>query len=204
MKSIAWMFSALALLLIAGLIPAMSQDMGGQADPEEGEKVEEQPEMDPPGENHKVLQKFVGKWTLDMKMWMGPNATEHSVDAEWKSEMGGRFVSQQYEMTGSPIDHKGVLWMGYDNMRQKFREVQFMSLSTMMNVYEGDYDADSRKLTLSVDWPFTMQGQTVEYITRHVYHFESDDRIGFTVSSKVKGSDDDFHTEVQGVYKRKK
>jgi hypothetical protein len=151
-----------------------------------------------------VLARFVGKWQLDMKMWMGPEATEHSVEAEWTSEMGGRFVRQQYEMADGTMDHKGILWMGYDNMRKKFREMQLMSISTMMNVYEGDYDAESKKLTLSTTWPMTWQGQTMEYTTNHIYHFESDDRIKFTVMSKVKGSDGDFKKEVEGVYTRKK
>jgi hypothetical protein len=203
MKRMARMSGAMALLLALGLIPALSQGMGSDAE-EPKEKEPGMEEMDPPGENHKVLARFVGKWTLDMKMWMGADPTEHSVPAEWTSEMGGRFVRQTYEMKDSPIDHKGILWMGYDNMRRKFREVQFMSISTMMNVYEGDYDADSRKLTMSVTWPMTMQGKTVEYTTQHIYHFESDDRITFTVLSKVKGAGDDFIKEVEGVYTRRK
>jgi hypothetical protein len=203
MKSIALMVGALALVLVVGPIPAISQDKaGGKTEAKEEEK--EMPEMDPPGENHKVLARFVGKWQLDMKMWMGPEATEHSVEAEWTSEMGGRFVRQQYEMADGTMDHKGILWMGYDNMRKKFREMQLMSISTMMNVYEGDYDAESKKLTLSTTWPMTWQGQTMEYTTNHIYHFESDDRIKFTVMSKVKGSDGDFKKEVEGVYTRKK
>jgi hypothetical protein len=54
MKSIALMVGALALILVVGLIHAISQDKaGGKTEAKEEEK--EMPEMDPPGENHKVL-----------------------------------------------------------------------------------------------------------------------------------------------------
>ncbi len=202
MKLIAMMCAALSLLLMLGLIPVLSQDMGGDEEPKgEAPNMEE---MDPPGENHKLLQKLVGKWTLDMKMWMGPEAMEYSVPCEWTSEMGGRFVRESYEMKNSAMDHKGILWIGYDNMRKKFRSVQFMSVSTMSNMYEGDYDAESKKLTMTTTWPMTWQGQTMEYTTKHIYHFESDDKINFTVMSKVKGADGDFHKEVEGAFKRRK
>ena len=44
----------------------------------------------------------------------------------------------------------------------------------------------------------------MEYTSQHIYHFESDDKINFTVMSKVKDAPGDFHKEVEGTFNRKK
>src|SRR5208282_2748560 len=86
-------------------------------------------ELAKPGENHKILEKFVGSWTYTVKYWPGGTNVppmESSGTASTKAEMGGRyFISQNHgkmQMPGpdgsmNSVDFEGMAVEGYDNVK---------------------------------------------------------------------------------------
>ncbi|MEW4563348.1 DUF1579 family protein [Bremerella sp. JC770] len=95
-----------------------------------------------PGKPHEHLQKMVGKYKT-ISTWIIPGQNEESVDegtAEFKSILGGRFVTQHFKSTynGQPMDGFGI--MGYDNAQQKFVGVWLDNMSTHILQTQGQLD----------------------------------------------------------------
>ena len=76
-----------------------------------------------PGEQHKLLQKQVGKWNLSLKSWPAPDAPpmESTGTAETKSILGDRYV--QTTLTSSMMG-KTVLRHRHHRLRQHQEEVR--------------------------------------------------------------------------------
>lgn len=80
-----------------------------------------------PGEHHKELSKCVGKWDLEMKYWMDPNADPqvNHAKSEAKLIMGGRYLLEEVEgmiSMGGPAmsPFEGMSLTGYDNHANEF------------------------------------------------------------------------------------
>ncbi len=102
-----------------------------------------------PGEPHEHLQKMVGKYKT-ISNWIVPGKEEESVDegtAEFKSILGGRFVTQHFKSTynGQPMDGFGLL--GYDNAAEKFVGIWVDNMSTHILHTEGQLDEKTGVLT---------------------------------------------------------
>lgn len=116
-------------------------------------------ELGKPGENHKLLAELAGSWTYTMKMMMDPSTgkpSESKGTATRKAIFDGRYftfdVSGKFQMPGKdgkPMDmnFKGMAIEGYDNVTKKFFSSWIDSMSTMMMVSEGTYDAASKTFT---------------------------------------------------------
>jgi len=95
-----------------------------------------------PGKPHEHLQAMVGKYKTT-STWIIPGQNEESVDegtAEFKSILGGRFVTQHFKSTynGQPMDGFGI--MGYDNAQQKFVGIWLDNMSTHILRTQGELD----------------------------------------------------------------
>lgn len=121
-----------------------------------------------PGENHKLLQKEVGSWTIEMKAWMGPGEpTVSTGGAEVKSIMEGRYIVEEMSgsMMGKPFTGQGM--SGYDNVKQKFVTTWIDSGSTGIGYGEGAADKDG-KVTILMKYADVMSGKpaTMRVVTR--------------------------------------
>lgn len=119
---------------------------------------EKTPEIDPaalaqmmakmatPGEPHEHLQSMVGKYKTQSK-WYFPGLPEPTMadegTAEFKSILGGRYVTQEFhsQINGEPMEGFGIL--GFDNAIDKFVGVWVDNMSTTILETEGKLDEKS-------------------------------------------------------------
>ncbi|MBA2117171.1 DUF1579 family protein [Bremerella alba] len=102
-----------------------------------------------PGEPHKHLQAMVGKYKTTSN-WILPGKGEESVDegtAEFKSILGGRFVTQEFTSTynGQPMEGFGIL--GYENAEQNFVGIWIDNMSTHILHTVGQLDEKTGVMT---------------------------------------------------------
>jgi hypothetical protein len=132
--------------------------------PGEAEMMAMMTQMAQPGENHKLLARGVGTWSLKVKMWMDGNTNstpaESSATATIKEIMGGRFfatdVTGKMQMPGADgkmtdSEFKGTGFDGYDNARKKFVSSWIDSMGTGILNSEGDYDAATKTFTFHAE-----------------------------------------------------
>lgn len=100
-----------------------------------------------PGEHHKVLEKFLGKWNTEMRFFMGANpsdAEKGTAECSWL--MPGLFlqVRSHGQMMGAAVDSYYLL--GYDNFKMSYVTTVVSSGETAMRHFEGDMTPDGKSL----------------------------------------------------------
>jgi hypothetical protein len=212
MKSIWIIFAGLLVVTGIGLAPVLSQDMGeeeGEGEDTSAEDMEAWRKLQQPGDAHKLLGKLTGDWDMHFKMWMAPGTdpTEIKMTTSLAPRYGGRFIVGAYEMTEGPFPHKGETWFGHDNARGKYQWIRVTDMDTTMRLYEGDYDAEAKAITLHASYSMEWQGQVFEVTERNVWKFVNDDKFTMEVFTKYEGMPDmpeDGIREVEITYTRAK
>ena len=130
-----------------------------------------------PGEAHKALARFVGKWTTETRIFMAGKATPpEKGTSEFSWLMPGRWLKHESNgsIMGQPM--KTFLMLGYDNFKMSYVSSQVSSFDTAMTQAEGDMDPSGKALL--------MYGTLDEYTTgehdkmvRYVWRFPSAERI---------------------------
>ena len=165
--------------LVAGAVLATSATAPGQ-DPGEGMTAEQQAMMAEwakvaaPGDHHKHLDYFVGKWKTKTKMYMGgpgSAAMESEGASEMKWVLGGRFIMDEHKGTMMGQPYEGIGMTGYDNYRNLYisswysnQGTNILTMSGMRHpktgvfTYYGEMDEPGLKVT----------GRTVKYVTKIV------------------------------------
>lgn len=161
MKSFKWMLA----FLIGGMISssALVAEEGGapQMDPEMQKQMELTKMRMAPGEAHKALEAFVGKWNYTGKFWMKPGdaAQEMVGTAENTLIYGGRFLKQTFEGPWMGEHFEGLGFTGYDNVREEYMTVWLDSMGTGMMTVTGQYDAATKTLNQSGKNSCPMSGE---------------------------------------------
>jgi hypothetical protein len=169
---------ALACASLLSAAPAFSQEnkAGGKDDAKPAADMQEMMkkwmEVATPGEAHKHLGQFVGKWETVTRMWWegpGKPPTESKGASETKWIMDGRFLLEESsgEMMGKP--YRGMSIMGYDNFKKKYVVSYIDNIGTAMYSGEGKFDMANKVLTSygKMDEPMTGErDKTVKYVTR--------------------------------------
>ncbi len=141
-----------------------------------------------PSLGHKVLEKFVGNWDVETKLWMDPSAPPMVSQAKSTSKtiFGGRYVETDYRgaFMGQPYHGKGT--MGYDNGRKLFNNIWLSSMDTGMHVAMGNLNMDGSILTMVGEMDEPMSGE-IGKTYRMLYHFKSDDKIVFEMQEILYG-----------------
>jgi len=106
-----------------------------------------------PGDMHKMLEAWSGKWTGDITMWMAPDAppTQSTGTAESKMILGGRYQESVHKgmMGGMPFEGRGIV--AYDNAKKVFVSSWIDNMGTGVMQLEGPWDAASKSMTLKGD-----------------------------------------------------
>jgi hypothetical protein len=100
-----------------------------------------------PGDAHKVLERFVGKWSTELRMFgMGKPTPAERGTAEFSWLMPGRWLKM--ESTGSmmKLPTQTFMLLGYDNFKQSYVSTNISSLDTAMTHAEGDMDPSGKAL----------------------------------------------------------
>lgn len=130
-----------------------------------------------PGAAHKTLDRFVGRWTTETRIFMAgkPTPAEKGT-SEFSWLMPGRWLKHESSGTimGQPM--KTFMMLGYDNFKMSYVSSQVSNLDTAMTHAEGDMDPGGKALLL--------YGTLDEYTTgehdkmvRYVWRFPSAERM---------------------------
>lgn len=113
------------------------------------------------GENHRVLDAFVGDWTYTSKQWMTPGtpAEESSGTATAKWVMDGHFVQIDVNGTAMGQPFSGTQVIGYDNAGKEYQSVWHDNMGTGMMFNKGSYDAATKTMTQTGDFNCPLRGK---------------------------------------------
>lgn len=129
-------------------------------------------------DKHKLLEPFVGNFTAEVKMWMGPGDPMISTGVMVnKLDLGGRFLHEVF--TGDPNDgpfpsFEGRGYWGYNTATNKFEGFWIDNACTFMQTETGDVDAAGKVWTMVGQMTDPQSGKPLE--KRSVITLESNDR----------------------------
>ena len=202
------MFGCAGLLLAAliGLVPVLSQDMGGGGDAAGEDGAAEAPQkgsQDPNG----ILKMLNGEWTCDFTAWMEPGTDpikmKFDLKGEWTLE---QFITTNYEMKEGPFPHKGIEYFSYNEATQEYEAIRITSASGSIIVFHGKYDEKTKTLEMKAEYKMAWAGAILDVKGRNVYKFESADKHTFTGYSEYVGLEgvEGEMKEVEITFDRKK
>ncbi len=151
--------STLAVLCAAlCYAPAVAQDMT----PEQQQAMMK---AMAPGEHHKHLARFAGKYEYTSKMWMAPGAPpmESKGTSESKMMLGGRYLQDKVDGNYGGMPFEGRGWAGYDNMAGKYVMVWIDNMGTMILVAEGSCSEDGKTITYEGEMPYAGMDGKIPY-----------------------------------------
>ncbi len=125
-----------------------------------------------PGEHHKHLDYFVGKWKTTTKMWMagpGSEPMESPGTSEMTWVLGGRFLMHEHKGTMMGQPYEGIGMTGYDNYRNMYFSSWCSNMQTNMLTMAGTRHPHTGVFTYygEMDEPvLKVTGRTVKYVTR--------------------------------------
>jgi hypothetical protein len=130
-----------------------------------------------PGENHKLLERFIGKWDLEVQPKMpGMNVppSKGSLEVTWL--MPGRWIESRgtAPMFGMPTQIFSI--MGYDNFKQSFVWTGVSSMDTAMTRFEGDMTQDQKSLIGYGTLDEYTTGEVAKMV-KYAYRFVDKDKI---------------------------
>lgn len=165
MKTLRGIFVLTAALSLA--IPVMAQEQK-QMDPQE--MMEMMEKLATPGEMHRKLEPFVGKFDVEATFWMDPSQDPQTSKgkATHKWILGGRYLQQDYEgeFMGQPFVGQGLT--GYDNYRKEYFGTWIDSMSTWMMATTGKVEGNTWTYTGKMDDP--MSGTSTEVTEKVIVH----------------------------------
>ncbi len=151
-----------ATVLVSAALLAQENPFG-EMSPEQQAMMQAWMEYGTPGEQHEMLAKRVGTWTVEGKMWETPDAEPQPFTATStiKSIMGGRFFLEKVEGPGimgmPPFEGRSVF--GYDNLTKTYFSFWFDNMMTGVARYEGTSSGDGKTIHYTVDVPDVEAGQ---------------------------------------------
>jgi len=149
----------LAILAAGGLQGAdeMSRAQGMEMDP----AMQQAMKRGAPGEHHKALEPFVGRFTTTSRMWMKPGEApqESTGSAEHTWVLGGRFLKMDVrgDLGGQPFE--GLGYLGYDNIRGEYTAAWLDNMNTGITRASGQFDPGTKQYTESGTFSCPLTGE---------------------------------------------
>lgn len=190
---------AIALVAVTALVTqVVSQDQGAM-----DEQMKKWIEFATPGKEHQEMAAKVGKWDLDISMWMDPAAppTKSTGTAEYKVAMDGRYVIEHVDSMmdmggGMVMPFKGMAIAGFDNMTKKYVSSWIDNMGTGIMISEGTMAGNV----------LTMEGMHSDCSTgkavRHKMVMTNVDKNNFKFEMFGPGADGKDMKHMEIVYKR--
>jgi hypothetical protein len=114
---------------------------------------------------HELLNNDVGTWETTITIWPEPDAEPIVSHGRETSELlpGGLWLVTQFEgeMAGMPCTGAGA-W-GYDPVEKKYVGAWVDSMTPYLTTMKGDYDPQTKTMTLMTDGRDPATGKKVQY-----------------------------------------
>lgn len=189
--SVAFAAGAAAVLCLSAVMRPAPQD------PEDMRKMMAKAKaFTQPGDKHKLLTRFLGKWNTESRMFAGGQATppeKGTSEGSWL--MDGRWVQLHGHASMMGMQYDVHTLLGYDNFKQSFVTNSVNTIDTAMLRAEGDLTQDGKTLIT--------YGTLDEYLTgehdkmvRYVWRFVSDDQFVLEVHDLSIGETDTKVVEI--------
>ncbi|MDC1142260.1 DUF1579 family protein [Planctomycetota bacterium] len=168
---------------------------GCEAEEESTEMSEQQKKMleehfksQAAGEEHKVFEKFVGKFKMTMKMWMmgAEKPIIRRGEMEITRVMNGNWVTMGWE-SDVPAQHTGKMFIGFDRTSGKYQSLSLSSLSTSMKIVEGEINDKKDLLTFKSNYEMEFGGMKTKVEQRDTWEI-NDDKLVMTMYSRYPGN----------------
>jgi hypothetical protein len=102
-----------------------------------------------PGENHKHLDYFTGRWESQVKMFGGPGGepivSKQDITVKWI--LGGRYTHAHIKGNLSGKDYDVFVYTGYDNYQGNYFAIQLSTLDTGYFISTGVLDKSGKVRT---------------------------------------------------------
>ncbi|MHC5111264.1 MAG: DUF1579 family protein [Planctomycetota bacterium] len=176
---------------LCGLLVALAGQVSGQdaktepkmegMTPEMQQQMAEYLKNNMPGEAHKQLDYFVGKWTANIKVYPGgPGSTpmESSGTSEIKWILDGRYLMDEFKGTMMGMPYGGLGLTGHDNYRNIYVSSWCSSTDTQFLTMRGARHPETGTFTYygEMDEPGLVIGRTVKsritIVNQDHYKFE--------------------------------
>ena len=134
--------------------------------------------MAAPSEQHALLRPFEGRFSAEVRIWMGPGDPMVSTGVMTNEfDLGGRFLRQTY--VGDPSEgpfpeFEGRGYWGYNKVDGVWEGVWIDTASTVMQIEKGDVDETGKVWTMGGEMTSPETGQPVK--KRSVVTLIDDDR----------------------------
>ena len=154
-------------------------------------------------QEHRWLQKFVGEWSYETEVRMGPDKPPMKFGGtETVRAVGGIWIVAEGrgEMPGGETGTT-LLTLGYDAQKERFVGTWPGSMMNYLWVYEGSLDPSGNALALDTQGPNCMaDGKAATF--KEVIELKPDGRRLF--SSSMRGEDGTWATLMTATYQRVK
>lgn len=154
-----------------------------------------------PGEMHKMLGKYNGRWTASTKIWMDPSQPPMESTAEVTTDMymGDRYQKSIFNgsMMGMPFQGESVT--GYDNARKVFMHSWIDNMGTGMMYGEGAWNEGSKSIEFKGLTTDAMSKTQIPF--REVFTFTGNDSYKFEMYNTYAGKE---FRSMEITYTRKK
>lgn len=155
-----------------------------------------------PGASHKLLEPFIGEWSVEMTFWSSPDSKGESSRGTSRISwvLGKRFVEEQFKGEAAGAAFEGLGIMGYDNGSRTFSTVWIDSLNTALTTATGRYvpDQNAFELVSQLYDPLLSRAKTVHSTLR----FSSPDSYVFTMTDE--SPEGKRFTSLEMIYRRKR
>ncbi|HLO42035.1 MAG TPA: DUF1579 family protein [Phycisphaerales bacterium] len=160
-------------------------------------------EMAAPDENHKKLDRFLGRWEGTMKMWgpgeEKPTETLDVIQVRWETGMAQRFLAMDHTCKVMGMPFRGSATWGFNKVSKKYESLWRDSFSTGMMISYGTLSSDDKVFTFHGEHDDPAGGGKVK--TREVVTWEGDDTFKFEMYQTH--ADGKEHKAIEATYNRK-
>jgi hypothetical protein len=198
-----WITGALlGALLFTPASPARQEGGGDAADM--AAMMQRMQRFTQPGEQHEALERFLGSWDTQTRLFMGGQPTppeKGTAEASWL--MPGRWVQSRTSGTMMRMPIESFLLLGYDNVKRSYVASTVTSMDTAMNAAEGDMDPGGKALILygTLD-EYLSEPMEHDKMVKYLWRFPAEDELVLEVHDLAIGLE---HTKVIEVrYTRRK
>jgi hypothetical protein len=116
-----------------------------------------------PGEVHKMMASWDGKWNGEITMWMSPDAPPQKFTgtAINKMALGGRYQQSTHKSSFNNMPFEGQSTLAYDNIKKAFISTWIDNMGTGVMVMEGPWDPTTKSVELKGKMVDPMSGKEI-------------------------------------------